>query len=533
MEIDVAQQEKLVRGLLDPAAYPHGVEVVEHLETHISHVLLAGDYAYKIKKPLNLGFLDFSTLARRRHFCNEELRLNRRLAPDLYLETVAIVGSLERPRFGGEGAVLDYAVRMRRFPQKALLRGQPLDTALVERIAEAVARFHGKIPAVDPGEPYGTPAAVVSPMRENILQIRERLDDPEELARLNRIEAWIEARFAALRPCLLERRARGYIRECHGDMHLGNIALVAGELVIFDGIEFNPALRWIDTMSELAFLVMDLEHIGQVELARLLLDRYLEISGDCAALCLLPLYKVYRAMVRAKVIAIRLSQPDLNRVERLRALAEYRVYAALAESYGVEPQPAIIIAHGVSGSGKSSLARMLVAGLPAVRIRSDVERKRLFGLQSGEAGRKGLNDGIYSPQATADTYRRLLELADTISDACQAVVVDATFLQRAQRRRFLELARTRGLPFLILSVEAPEALLRGRVERRLAARRDPSEATLKVLEAQLARREPLDEEEQALTLHIDTSQKWSAERLLAAVRERLGDASAAASLVVR
>jgi predicted kinase len=305
---------------------------------------------------------------------------------------------------------------------------------------------------------------------------------------------------------------------------LGNIALVAGELVIFDGIEFNPALRWIDTMSELAFLLMDLEHAGQPELARRCLERYLEVSGDCTGMCLLPFYKVYRAMVRAKVIAIRLSQPDLGKDERSLALAEYRVYSALAEGYGVEPQPAVIITHGVSGSGKSSLSQMLVAGLPAVRIRSDVERKRLFDQEAGSGQRSGLGEGMYSSRATTDTYRRLLELADTISDACQAVVVDATFLEREQRRRFRELARTRGLPFLILSIEAPEPLLRERVARRLAAGTDPSEATLAVLEAQLARREPLDAEEEALTLHIDTSQEWSAERLLAAVRERLGTA---------
>ena len=262
---------------------------------------------------------------------------------------------------------------------------------------------------------------------------------------------------------------------------------------------------------------MDLEHGGQPELARRCLERYLEVSGDCTGMCLLPFYKVYRAMVRAKVIAIRLSQPDLSQDERSQALAEYRVYSALAEGYGVEPQPAVIITHGVSGSGKSSLSQMLVAGLPAVRIRSDVERKRLFERESG------LGEGIYSARATAETYRRLLELADTISDACQAVVVDATFLERGQRRRFRELARTRGLPFLILSVEAPETLLRERVARRLAVGTDPSEATLAVLEAQLARREPLDAEEEALTLHVDTSREWSAERLLAAVRGRLGN----------
>jgi aminoglycoside phosphotransferase family enzyme/predicted kinase len=523
MEIDLAQQERLVRGLLEPAAYPHAAAKVEHLETHISHVLLAGDYAYKIKKPLDLGFLDFSTLDRRRHFCAEELRINRRLAPTLYLGVTAITGTLECPQLDGEGEVLDYAVRMRRFPQDALLRGQPLDAALVERIAEEIARFHSRIPAVDPGEPYGTPAAVVSPMRENIAQIRERLDDPKELARLDRIEAWIESRFEALRPRLRQRRAEGRVRECHGDMHLGNIARVAEELVIFDGIEFNPALRWIDTMSELAFLIMDLEHGGQRELARLCLARYLEISGDYPGMCLLPFYKVYRAMVRAKVISIRLSQPDLSETERSEALAEYRVYAALAEGYGVEPQPAIIITHGVSGAGKSSLAQMLALELPALRIRSDVERKRLFELEAPAGDRSGLGQGLYSPEVTADTYRRLLKLADNISDACQAVVVDATFLERAQRRRFRDLARARGLPFLILSVEAPEELLRERVARRLAGGRDASEATLAVLEGQLVRREPLDPEEEALTLHVDSSQEWDETGLLAAVRERLRD----------
>lgn len=512
-ELDLEAQERLVEGLEDPSAYDHPVQAVRRLETHISHILLAGDYAYKIKKPLDLGFLDFSSLAKRRHCCEEELRLNRRLAGDLYLAVVPITGTLEAPRVAGVGEPIEYAVKMRRFPDDALLGHHKVDAPLMERIAEVAANFHARAAPVAPSAPWGRAEAVFAPMEENFRHIRPLLADPEDVRRIERLRDWSRERLEALRPVLDERRAQGHVRECHGDMHLGNIALVDGRILIFDGIEFNPGLRWIDTMSDLAFLVMDLEHAGNTPLAWRFLDRYLERSGDYGGLRVRLFYQVYRALVRAKVTAIRMAQPDLEPRLRPKALDEYRSYVNLAERFTRAREPALILTCGVSGSGKSSVALALVQGLGAVRVRSDVERKRLLAPDAGTAPASS-ERSIYTPEATRITYAHLLQLADGITGCREKVVVDATFLRRSQREPFRMLAERRGLGFLILDLDAPVQVLRRRVAERLASGGDASEATPEVLEAQLAAREPLDEHERARSLHLDTAQPWSNAELL-------------------
>ncbi len=473
-------------------------------ETHISSVILTGGFAYKIKKPLDLGFLDFSTLERRCFCCREELRLNARLAPDVYLAVVPITGTPERPVIGGAGEPIEYAVKMRRFDADALLsrRLEALTPELIDAIADKAAAFHGRIPAVDPGEPYGTPEAVLFPMQQNFDQIRALVDDPAELQRLARLERWTQGRYAQLRELLAERRAQGFVRECHGDMHLGNMVLEAGEVIIFDGIEFNPSLRWIDTQSELAFFVMDLEEKGLPALGGRFLNRYLERTGDYAGLRVLRFYQVYRAMVRAKVAAIRLAQPGLSDPESAQVLAAYAGYAALAERYTRPLARGLVITQGVSGSGKSRAAGALLASHPAVRVRSDVERKRLAGLAAEARSDSALQGGIYTAALTERTYARLLEACGTILEAGFMAVADATFLRQTQRAPFAELAAARGLPFVILAPQGDAALFRQRVAERAARGTDPSEAGPEVLEMQLRSLEPLTDAESRLALPV-------------------------------
>jgi aminoglycoside phosphotransferase family enzyme/predicted kinase len=494
----------LIRGLLQPQAWPAGIGEIEHIETHISSVLLAGEFAYKIKKPVDLGFLDFSTLQRRRHFCEEELRLNGRLAPQIYLEVVPITGTLDRPRLGGGGEAIDYAVKMRRFAADALLSIHPelLSLELITEIAERVAAFHDAIAVSGRSAEFGSAAAVLAPMEENFIQIEALLDDARERGRLERLRAWTRQRHRDLGETLEARRAQGFIRECHGDMHLGNIALDGDEILIFDGIEFNPGLRWIDVMSEIAFLFMDLEERGRSDLAWHFLNSYLQATGDFAGLALLRLYLVYRAMVRAKVAVIRLAQSGLSTEEKAAAMADYRAYVAQAEGYTGTPQPALLITHGLSGSGKSTATTPLLGGLGAIRIRSDVERKRLAGLGPGVRTGTAVGQGIYTAAASDQTYGRLLGLAEVILGAGCRVIVDATFLQGARRQPFQALAERLGVPFLILDFQVPEAILRQRVGQRLAAGVDPSEANLEVLERQLTGQEVLTEAEQALAITI-------------------------------
>lgn len=485
--------ETLIAHLTRHPVWPEGVLPDQAIETHISTVLLVGHHAYKIKKPLNLGFLDFSTLEKRHHYCREEVRLNSRLAPDVYLDVVPITGTPEQPTPFGEGEVIEYAVRMRRFDQAGLLAGHPelISPELVDRLADRLVAFHASVDGVAVDQPFGRPDGVVAPMYENFAQIRSLFADPKLHGRLDQLERWTQQAAKRHQARLSARWAGGFIRECHGDLHLGNIALEKGALLIFDGIEFNPALRWIDVISELAFLLMDLDEQGMAAYAQRLLNRYLELSGDYAALPLLRFYQVYRAMVRAKVCAIRLHQPDLPPAEKGSLARDFQGYLDLALHYSAAGQTGVLITHGYSGSGKSTLTAIGLEQLPAIRLRSDVERRRLAGLAMSEASNANLGDGLYRSEMTANTYQRLAELAQLIVESGWIAIVDATFLRLEQRNPFRLLADALGIPFVILDLQVPFAELRRRVQHRQALGNDPSEATLEVLEHQLMASDPL------------------------------------------
>ncbi len=500
--------EVLVKSLCHPNAYSHPVTEIKLIETHISWVILTGRYAYKLKKPLNLGFLDYTTLARRRHFCHEELRLNRRLAPEIYLAVEPITGSYDKPLVGGTGEAIEFAVKMHQFPQDALLSQfithNEFSPQLAEKIAHAVARFHDGIEKARNDSPYGTPEAVLAPMKQNFDTVRERLSEVVLIKPLEVLEKWTRYRYEALIDLLRQRKQSGFIRECHGDMHLGNIALIDGEVTIFDGIEFNAYIRWIDVISELAFLVMDLDDREVEDMAQRVLNRYLQDSGDYESLPLLRWYQVYRAMVRAKVTSIRASQAHLTAKERDKLLHLYTSYIRLAQRYTVKTQPALVITHGVSGSGKSTLCQNIAAEPGVIWIRSDIERKRLYGLNSLARTRSDLESGVYSIGASDRTYNRLLELARIIIQAGFKALVDATFLRASQRDHFRRLAENENVPFLILDIYASEMALQKRIQKRLDHGLDPSEAGLEVLEYQLKTSENLSLQELQNTLKIDS-----------------------------
>ena len=501
------EQVTLVAALRNPACYPHPAEQVEVIETHISYVLLSGAYAYKIKKAVALGFLDFSTLARRRMYCEEELRLNRRLAPELYLAVVAITGAPDVPRFAGNGEAIEYAVQMTRFSQEALLDRQLalgcLSPDMIDQLADQLADFHGGAERAPPDGQFGSPEAVWEPMAQNFAQLGEQLSDAAHRSRLADLKAWSRQRFSQLAGLLATRLRDGWIRECHGDLHLGNIVRTGAGLRIFDCIEFDPGLRWIDVLNEIAFLTMDLEERGRADYGHRLLNRYLEANGDYSGLPLLGFYTVYRALVRAKVAAIRASQEDP--AGRLRDLASCDQYLACAVKATLPGKPTLLLMHGLAGSGKSWLAQQLLESLGALRIRSDIERKRLFGLPALARSDCAVGDGIYDAAATAATYDRLVELAHHILAAGYPVLVDAANLKAWQRKAFRELAAVRGVPFVILACTAPEAVLQARLAARREAGRDASEADQAVLAYQMRGREAIAPDEEACTLAIDTS----------------------------
>ncbi len=496
-------QQTLLQALRDPARYPHPVTGPEVVETHISTVFLTGDYAYKIKKPVDFGFLDFSTLEKRRHFCEEELRLNTRLAPALYLEVVPITGTPEAPELDGSGEPIEYAVKMRQFDQSQLfdrlLAEDAVDASLMRRVAEILADFHQRAAVAGADTPYGTPEAVFAPMAQNFEQLRGLIDDPERLKQLACLEDWTRRRFDELRPLIERRKAEGHVRECHGDVHLGNIALVDGEVTLFDGIEFNDFFRWGDVISEMAFLTMDLDDRGRHDLSAVVLDTWLGATGDYEGVRLLRFYQVYRAMVRAKVASFRLAQPGLEAHEREAVLASFQSYADLAERYTQPETPKLVLMNGVSGAGKSHVSARLAERMGAVRLRSDVERKRLAGLRPEQSASAEPGTGLYGPGMTERTYARLHEISRWLLNEGLPVIVDATFLTRAQRDHF------RDLPVapVILRVEADEDTLRRHIEERARIGGDPSDADLRVLETQLASEEPPGDDEPCLRMQWD------------------------------
>ncbi len=475
-------------------------QVVCLVETHISWVLLTRELAYKLKKPVRLGFVDFSTLAARKHFCEEEVRLNQRLAPSLYLGVVPVRGTSQVPRIGGEeGDAIDFVVCMRRFPEDALLRdllqAGRLKNDQLENFAQRLAAFHRDARIATPLSAFGGPEQIGRSVAEAVAHLRTESDVQRSLW------TWIDEQTKALRTPWLERQRNGAVRECHGDLHLANVVLIHDEMIAFDCIEFDPALRWIDVMSDVAFLTMDLKAHGRSDLAHRFLDAYLQHSGDYAGVPVLRFYEVYRALVRALVGRLRAStgscpsqpaEPD---------------YPARAEQWVEEAggAPRLMITHGFSGSGKSTVAAALLAMAGAIRIRSDVERKRLFGLGPLErSDHRQLQ--IYTADATRRTFDRLAECARPALQGGYPVIVDASFLRSGERRAFRLLAAELRVPFSILHCRASEAQLRHRVLARGADGDDASEANLAVLERQLAAHEPLGNEERADTLEVITDE---------------------------
>lgn len=482
---DFQCQQRLVAALLEPRRFPQGARAVRLIETHISWVLLAGRYAYKIKKAVDLGFLDFTTLDLRRFYCSEEIRLNRRLAPQLYLDVVAIGGSAEDPRLDAQPAI-EYAVRMRRFPARnlldKLLAKREVTTRHIDQLAATLVRFHANLLPAAPDSAYGTAARIRAEALQNFEALEPPLHDVGDAADLAAAKRAAEAEFSACERQFDARRAQGRVRECHGDLHFGNIVLIGDEPVPFDAIEFSPELRWMDVMSEIAFPVMDLLYHDEPTLGWRLLNAYLEGSGDYEGVSVLRFYLAYRAMVRAKISAIRAMQPDVAKRKQAAETASCRRHLALARQCLVRPKPALIITHGLPGSGKTTFAQTALERFGAIRVRSDVERKRLFGLGALERSRSGVNENIYRAEATQRTYARLHELAESILAAGYSVIVDAAFLKRAERQQFRDLAQQTGARFVIASLRADDAVLRARLSHRLSLAGDASEADAAVLD---------------------------------------------------
>jgi aminoglycoside phosphotransferase family enzyme/predicted kinase len=504
-------EARLPGALLSPRAWPPGTGQIELVETHISWVFLAGQLAYKIKKPVRLDFLDFSTLARRMHFCEEELRINRCFSPELYLGLSRIVRTAAGLAVDVPGETVEYAVRMQRFDREQeldrLLGRNALGTDLVRSFGRRLAVQHGAAPVAGPELDWASPARNLRACRENFSTLHG-LGQAGVSRRVAELETWTARAFRRLRGLLRERLLAGRFRECHGDLHCANVVRHGDELWAFDALEFDPGLRWIDVASDLAFLTMDLRARGHAELSSALLDGWLEGCGDFGALETLRFYEVYRACVRAKVAAIRLRQQPQDAVPLGR---ELDTYLTAAESAAARRVPMLVATTGLSGAGKSWLAGRLLAPLDAVRLRSDIERKRLAQLAPGEAE-------LYGPAMTRLTYARLGELAQLALRGGYSVIVDAACLRAEERDALRSVAADAGVPFRLLWVTAAAPLLRSRIDDRAAAGSDPSDATLAVLDSQRGFAQAPAGKELDHTIEVDTGTTVDLAALVALLR---------------
>ncbi len=501
---------QLVATLLSSPPWEHASDDGGLIETHLSWILLAGEFAYKINKPVDFGFVDFTTLERRRHFLEEELRLNRRFSDGWYLKVVPFYGDPDHPTLAYDRAPpFEYALQMRRFPQSALLSSASsysLAPEIFERLADRIAAFHldPSIAVADADTPYGSPETVWSVIEANFTHSRRLVSDPSLFERLGALEEEETQRFATRRGLVGRRKAEGHVRELHGDLHRGNIAIVENDFLLFDALEFNPTFRWIDPIAEIAFLVMDFCAVDMVETGRILLNRYLEQTGDYAGVPLLPLYLRYFAMVRAKIAL--LSRPD-GEPDDGPCMARFIRYLSLAERLGSPTAaPKLIMTHGLSGSGKSRFTHRLIAAMHGIRVRSDQERRRLFPDRENR----------YSDEASGAVYARLRASAEHILEGGYHAVIDAAFLSAQERQRVVEQCEARGTETIILDFPDPDE---GELPQRLARREadDPSEATVEVVARQRETRDPLSERERLITYPVDpttTAEAFLATRLL-------------------
>ena len=500
----------LIESLKDPSVYSHPVSEIRILETHISWVILTGLFAYKIKKPVDLGFLDFSTLTLRYQACLEELRLNRRIAPNLYLEVIAISGTPVTPRLAGDVEPFEYALKMRQFPieatlDQALPKGQ-IQSRHIDNLAQDLAQFHSNLTSSPETAEFGNPEVIEDVVKDIVNRFSLETQTSADRDVLQSLQQWIQREHGRCYQTFATRKNQGFIRECHGDLHLANVVLLNDRPTPFDGIEFSEHLRWIDLMSDIAFFIMDLMAHGRSDFAWRFLVAYLEYTGDYEGMAVFRFYEVYRALVRAKIAKVRLNQIP-HQDDSIPVLEkEFHRYTSIAQTLAQPSPPSLIIMRGLSGSGKTTVSQTLLETMGAVRLRSDIERKRMFGIPPKDQSTKKIKEEMYSGNTGDTLHCQLREIEKKILSSDYHVIVDATFLKRRHRDLFCRLADEQNVPFLILDVQSSLTTLKDRVAYRAEQRSDASEADLAVLEQQQREEEPLGNDEQKVAVTINSEE---------------------------
>jgi uncharacterized protein len=503
---------QLIAALSEPSAYPQGAEVVEVHQTHVSVVFLAGPYAYKIKKPLNLGYLDYSTLAKRREFCEQEVVLNRRLAPTVYLGVVPVSRDGTAIKMDGSGETIEWAVKMTRLPDEATLRERlgrdEIDSERVAALAHRIAEFHAHAASGPHISAAGRFETVARNARENFEQSTTQVGATVSRTVFERLRRLTEEALAQLRPLIETRAARSVPRDTHGDLRLSHVYFFPerpppNDFVIVDCIEFNERFRHADPVADMAFLVMDFARHDRRELASDFADAYFRASGDEDGRPLLSFYCAYRAAVRGKVEGLTHTENEIPTADRATALEKSRVcwLLALGELERPRQKPCLVLIGGLPGTGKSTLARPLAQQLELTVIRSDVVRKELAGLAEAEPAAADFGEGIYTRDWDEQTYAECARRADALLFEGKRVLVDASFGREENRGRLLELAATRGVPAILLVCRAAPEVVRERLNER---RNDVSDADWSIYLAAAARFEPPDPKTRRFTMEIVT-----------------------------
>ncbi|MEX0785968.1 MAG: AAA family ATPase [Dehalococcoidia bacterium] len=499
-----------IAALLSPEAYPDAVDAVELRQTHISYLLFAGEFVYKLKKPLDLGFLDFTTLEKRRHYCEQEVRLNRRLCEDTYLGVVPVATSGGATRVESEGEVVDYAVKMRRLPDDGMmtpmLERDAVTSEQIAMLARRIAEFHASSERSDEIDSYGSLETAMGNWRENFEQTEAYIGRTVHQHQFDQIRAFVEETAEEDAALFARRVQEGRARDCHGDLRADAVCFTRDGVCIFDCIEFNERFRYSDVAADIAFLAMDLEFWGRRDLSDELLGAYLGATLDSTLPLLLPFYKCYRAYVRGKVDGFQLDQPEIDEAQK-RAVADgARAYFELAHRYATQRTPrTLMITVGVTGSGKSHLANALAAHLGAAVFSSDVARKGLLGIEPTERRPDPLDAGAYSPEITEQTYDALLGHARPWLEQGRAVILDATYLSRDQRQGALRLAAETEARFVAIECEAAESVIWERLSQRVGEERAVSDGRWEIYQVQQERREPIDELPVGSHVSVETS----------------------------
>jgi uncharacterized protein len=495
-----------LQGLLRPEAYPHPVATIELIQTHVSWVLLTGDFAYKIKRPVHYPFVDLSTAERREVLCREELRLNRRFAPELYLDVCEITAERGIARIGGGGKAIEHAVKMLQFERAAeldrLLEKDLIAPLELETFGRQLVAIHARLPTSPPTDAWGRAENVQALILRNIDECAQAAEAFHARADVEALREPLAARFCSLAACMATRRADGWVRECHGDLHSGNIVWRGARLVAFDCMEFEPAFRWIDVADEVAFLLSDMAARGYALHAHAFLGGYLAQGGDYQICRLLRAYQAHRALVRAKIVALNAEDARNSELELLRTTFACRVRYATSVLSPLRPR--LLLTFGLSGAGKTWLARQLSERLGAIHLRSDLERKRLAGLAEAARSSSGLGQDLYSECANTQVYAKLRRDAEEALAGGYDAIVDATFGRRNERAEFRQLAQRCGVEISLVKCSAPIEILRARINAR-AAGADASEADERVLGWQIQHQDALDAAEEARAISADTT----------------------------